>query len=271
MHTLMHTTHTPTHIHVPAPHTEPHAYSSVHTHMTHQHACTRLSAHTCVHIPYTHMHTLVHMYVHTQPHTAQVLKSRHEQALSPPFLCGLSSHEICLWSRRRRDKGADQTLFFAQQCPGLGVVVLLVVTGLTCPQHTEASTDLPLALGIGLTCPQDREASKDLPLAAPVDLEHLDSSSTQAHAKRLPSWKSKTPNLCFLRTGVGPLDLTAEHPESRACLTGEACSGNTCCPLGSSSPHIDEPPAHTTPWAFIPCETVLFLSWMNNGFGFLHL
>ena len=76
-------------------------------------------AHTCTHIPYTCMYTLVHMYVHTQPHTAQVLKSPHEQALSPPFLCGLSSHEICLWSRRRRDEGADQTLFFAQQCPGL--------------------------------------------------------------------------------------------------------------------------------------------------------
>lgn len=228
-------------------------------------------AHTCTHIPYTCMYTLVHMYVHTQPHTAQVLKSPHEQALSPPFLCGLSSHEICLWSRRRRDEGADQTLFFAQQCPGLGGVVLLVVTGLTCPQHTEASTDLPLALGIGLTCPQDREASKDLPQAAPVDVEHLDSSSTQAHAKRLPSRKSKTSNLCFLRTGVGPLDLTAELPGRRACLAGEACSGNTCCPPGSSSLHIEEPPAHITPWAFIPCETVLVLSWMNNGFGFLHL
>lgn len=214
MHTLMRTTHTrahtPTRVYVPAPHRTTHAYSSVHTHMTHQHACTRLSAHTCAHIPSTHMHTLVHIYpihacthlcTYTQPHTAQVLKSPHEQALSPPFLCGLSTHEICLWSRRRRDQGADQTLFFAQQCPGSGGgVVLLVVIGLMCPQH--------------------RGAGKDLPLAAPVDLEHLDSSSTQAHAKHLPSWKSKTPNLGSPGTGVGPLDLTAEHSGSRACLAG---------------------------------------------------
>ena len=149
--------------------------------------------------------------------------------------------------------------------------MLLVVTGLTCPQHTGASMDLPLAMGTGLTCPQHREAGKDLPLAASVDLEHLDSSSTQAHAKHLPSWKSKTPNLCSPRTGVGPPDLTVEHPGSRACLAGEACSRNTWCPLGSSGPHMDEPSAYTTPRAFLPCETVLFFSWMNNGCGFLHL
>lgn len=77
-----------------------------------------------------------------------------------------------------------------------------------------------LLVVIGLMCPQHREAGKDLPLAAAVDLEHLDSSSTQVHAKRLPSWKSKTPNLGSLRTGVGPLDLTAEHPGSQACLAG---------------------------------------------------
>lgn len=126
-HINAHNTHMCTYTHV---HTHLHTYMYQHhtqkhtclfvcaTHMTHQHACTHLSAHTCVHIPYTRMHTLVHIYVHTQPHAAQVLKGPHEQALSLPFLCGLSSHKICLWSCRRRDQGADQTLFFAQQWVG---------------------------------------------------------------------------------------------------------------------------------------------------------
>lgn len=108
------------------------------------------SAHTCAHIPHTHDTALVHihLYMHahlctyTQPHTAQVLKSPHEQALSPPFLCGLSTHEICLVTQEKGSRCRPNT-GSCQQCPGSGGgVVLLVVIGLMCPQHREAGKDL---------------------------------------------------------------------------------------------------------------------------------
>lgn len=122
-HINAHNTHMCTYTHM---HTHLHTY--MYQHHIQKHTCLIVCAHsydtpTCMYTPicthlcilYTHMHTLVHIYVHTQPHTAQVLKSPREQALSLPFICGLSSHEICLWSCRRRDQGADQTLLFAQQ------------------------------------------------------------------------------------------------------------------------------------------------------------
>lgn len=119
-----------------------------------------LSAHACAYTLYTHAHTWhtytlymhAHLCIHSTTHSPSPQKP-HEQALSPPFLCGLSTREICLWSRRGEgDQGADRALFFASSALGREGGAAGVI-GLMCPQPQEGRQGPPSGSCSGLGAP----------------------------------------------------------------------------------------------------------------------